>query len=330
MTTNMNRRRFIGSAVAAAAAMAPAPVISEQAQQSGAAAAPVTGPMRISVLSYSFRNLMADGRMNVFGYLETCKYRYKLNLADIWSSGSKGFLPTLEDSFLRKVKNAMDEREMELADLCVDYAQIWDDDPSRRQQYYENAMAHLKAAGILGARFMRADAGAGKDRRAREFTNEQFDHVVKRYKEYAQFAYDHGFKAGAESHWGPEAYWPTMQKLIKAVDHPGFGICVHIGGWVGTQEEKDLADRESAPYTCHTHIPWNIVEGPLTEKLKNLWDTGYQGSYSVEHHTGRDEYAEVAIQLAKVRAVLESFRTGGTGGSLGPQTPRQGRRQGRG
>ncbi|MBL7186649.1 MAG: sugar phosphate isomerase/epimerase [Phycisphaerae bacterium] len=318
MTTNMNRRGFIGSTVGAAVAMASGPVTTGQASQSGVTG-PSKGPMKISILSYSFRNLLADGRMSVFGYLETCKYRYKLNAADIWSTGPRGFLPTLEDSFLRKVKDALDEREMVLADLCVDSAQVWDDNPARRQTYYENAMAHLKAASVLGARFVRIDAGAGKDRSAREFTNEQFDHVVKRYKEYAQFAYDHGFKTGAESHWGPEDYWPTMKKLIKAVDHPGFGISVHIGGWTGTQEEKDLADRESAPYTCHTHIAWNIVEGPLVEKLSNLWNAGYPGSYSVEHHAGRDEYTEVAIQLAKVRAVLESFRTGGTGGSLAPR-----------
>ena len=316
MTTDMNRRRFIGSTVGAAAALAAGPVTSAQALQSGGAA-PSRGPMRISILSYSFRKLLADGRMSVFGYLETCNYRYKLNLADIWSSGPTGFLPTLEDSFLKKVKGALDEREMVLADLCVDSAHVWDDNSTRRQTYYDNAMAHLKAASVLGAQFVRIDAGAGKNRSAREFTNEQFDHVVKRYKEYAQFAYDHGFKTGAENHWGPERYWSTMKKLIKAVDHPGFGISVHIGGWAGTQEEKDLADRESAPYARHTHIAWNIVEGPLAEKLSNLWNVGYPGSYSVEHHAGRDEYTEVAIQLAKVRAVLESFRTGGTGGSLG-------------
>ena len=86
-----------------------------------------------------------------------------------------------------------------------------------------------------------------------------------------------------------------------------------------TDEQLLLAYRESAPYACHTHIAWNIVEGPLVEKLLNLWTAGYPGSYSVEHHTGRDEYTEVAIQLAKVRAVLESFRTGGTGGSLAPR-----------
>jgi len=50
--------------------------------------------------------------------------------------------------------------------------------------------------------------------------------------------------------------------------------------------------------------------GPLEEKLANLWNVGYQGYYSVEHHSGKDEYVEVAIQLARVREVLEQFRDG--------------------
>jgi hypothetical protein len=99
--------------------------------------------------------------------------------------------------------------------------------------------------------------------------------------------HDHGFKVGAENHWGAEGVWANLQKLYRAVDHPGFGISCHIGGWRGTAEEKAEADRLVAPWVCHTHFPWNITEGPLEEKMKNLRDAGYQGYYGVEHHTGR-------------------------------------------
>jgi sugar phosphate isomerase/epimerase len=319
MTTNMNRRRFIGSAVAAAAAMAPAPVISEQAQQSEAAAS-FTGPMRISVFSYSFRGLLREGRMNVFGYLETCKYRYNLQAADLWNSGS-GFLASMEESYLKKVRDAYEERAMVCPALAVDGAHVWSDDANGREKRRQVALAHLKAAAIIGARFVRFDAGGSGS----EWSNEAFDFIVKRYKEYCQIAYDNGFKMGPENHGGPEAYISSLKKLMDAVDHPGLGLSHHLDGFRGTPEEKRAADKEAAKWTCATHIPWNVTEsGLLVERMTFLRDAGYQGYYSVEHHTGRDEYAEVAIQLAKVRAVLESFRTGGTGGSLGPRTPRRG------
>ena len=79
--------------------------------------------MKVSVLSYSFRGLLAEGKMDVFGYLEACRYRYGLGAADIWN----GFLMNTEDEYLRKVRDALDERELTLADLCVDKAHVWDE-----------------------------------------------------------------------------------------------------------------------------------------------------------------------------------------------------------
>ncbi len=86
--------------------------------------------MKISIASYSFHGLLSQGMMDVFGYLETCKYRYHVNAADIWN----GFLPTIEDDFLKKLKAALDEREMVLANLCVDGPHIWEDDPDEREK----------------------------------------------------------------------------------------------------------------------------------------------------------------------------------------------------
>ena len=303
-----NRREFIkGSLLAAASATSIVNSRTTQAAESAAVAGAKAAPnrakeMKISVLSYSFRGLLAAGQMDVFWYLETCRHRYGLGAADIWSE----FLSSTEEGYLRKVRDALDERELVLADLCVDKAHIWEDDPEARKKNHDNALAHLKAAEILGARFMRVDAGG----RNPTWTNEQFDHIVQRYKEYAQWAWDHGFKVGAENHWGTEGTWANLQQLCRAVDHPGFGISCHIGGWQGTDEEKAEADRLVAPWVCHTHFAWNITEGPLEEKMKNLRDAGYPGYYSVEHHTGKNEYTEVAIQLARVRAVFERWRSG--------------------
>jgi sugar phosphate isomerase/epimerase len=313
-----NRRDFLRGSLTATAAVAASALSDGSAlAQSGAKASGRT-PMRLSVLSYSFRGLLAEGKMDVFGYLESCKYRYHLDAADIWN----GFLTSMEEDYLKKVRDALDERELVLADLCADGVHIWEDDPAARKKNYDHALANLRAAEILGARFMRVDAG-GRDP---TWTGEQFDHIVSRYKEYAQWAHDHGFKVGAENHWGTEGIWSNLQKLYRAVDHPGFGISCHISGWQSTQAEKDEADRQVAPWVCHTHIPWNITEGPLQEKMTILRDAGYQGYYSVEHHTGRNEYAEVALQLDRVQAVFDRWRTGATGAA--PETPRTRRKTG--
>lgn len=295
------RRQFLQGSVAASALVAAAVRLPEA---EATATQPDGARLRISVLSYSFRGLLKQGKMDVFGYLESCKYRYGLGAADLWN----GFLPNLEEPYLKSVREALEERNLELADIAVDQAHVWEENPDTREKNYRNARAHLEAARILGARFVRFDAG-GRDE---TWSAEAFDHIVKRYREYAQYAHDHGFKVGAENHWGPERVWANFQKLHQAVDHPAFGLSCHLGGWAGSDEDKARADREAAPWVAHTHIPWNVTSSTplLVEKLANLWKAGYQGYYSVEHHSGEKEYEEVGIQLAAVRQVLEQFRGG--------------------
>lgn len=248
--------------------------------------------MNISIASYSFHGLLKEGKIDIFGYLESCKYRYGLQSADIWN----GMFPSVEEDFLRKVKDALDERELVLANLCVDGPHIWVDDPAEREQNYRNALAYLHAAEVLGARTIRIDAGG----QGEAFTEEQFDLIVKRYKEYAQRAYDNGYKVGPENHWGPEVVPANMKRICEAVDHPGFGILLHFRGNEG--------DKAIAPWAMHTHISFQIAETRLVESMTMLRDAGYTGYWGVEHHSGQNEYTEVAIQVAKVRDVLEKWR----------------------
>lgn len=260
--------------------------------------------MKISILSYSFRGLLQSGEMDIFGFLEACRYRYALGAADLWS----GHFTSTDDEFVLKVKNALEERDLKLADIAVDGAHIWEDDPDARQRNYERAKLFLNISATLGARVMRVDAGS----RNESWTSEQFDHIVMRYKEYCQFAADHGFKVAIENHWGPERVWENLKAVLDAVDSPVFGVSNHFHGWPGAEEDKIAGDRNVAPYVLHTHIPWNVCSNPelLKEKLSNLYSIGYKGYYSVEHHTGKDEYTETGIQLAQVRDMLDKIRRG--------------------
>lgn len=256
--------------------------------------------MKISIASYAFHGLLKNGEMDIFGYLESCKYRYGLQTADIWND----FLASTEPDYLAKVREALDERELTLVNLCVDGAHIWEDDPDAREHNHQNALAHLKAAEILGAKTVRIDAG-GRDE---TFTNEQFDLMIQRYREYAKRAADNGYKIGPENHWGPERVPANMQRICQAVASPAFGVLLHFTNWQGENSER--GDEFIAPFVMHTHIAWNVTEGPLRSKLELLRVTGYQGFYGIEHHTGQNEYAEVAVQIARVRDILERWRVG--------------------
>jgi hypothetical protein len=251
----------------------------------------------ISIASYSFHGLLEAGRIDLFGYLESCRFRYHLDTADIWN----GMLLSLEDDHLSKVKDALVERNLTLVNLCVDGPHIWDNDPAVREQHYQEAKRYLRAAEYLGARTLRIDAGGSAQPFTADetFTEEQYDLIISRYKEYSQWAYDHGFKVGPENHWGPEVVPANMQRICRGVDHQGFGVLLHFRGNEG--------DATIATYAMHTHISWDITETSLEGSLAMLHNAGYGGCWGVEHHSATNEYNQVAIQLARVRSVVKDW-----------------------
>ena len=257
--------------------------------------------MNITIASYAFYGLLAEGKIDVFGYLESVKHRYHLDTADIWN----GMLVSTEPDYLAKVKEAMAERELGLANLCVDGAQLWDPDPDERERLHANALAHLRAGALLGARTVRIDIGV----RTSELSEAQFTHVVSRYTEYARFAAEHGFRVGPENHYGAALIPEVMARLHQAVNHPAYGVLLHLGHWEGPEGEAE-GDRRAAPWAMHTHIDARVTASCLAERMGLLIDAGYTGYWGVEHHSGRNEYAEVAWQVAEVRRELERRRLG--------------------
>jgi sugar phosphate isomerase/epimerase len=256
--------------------------------------------MKISIASYAFHGLSGEGKMDIFTYLESARYRYRLDAADIWN-GTLAW--RTDEDFVRKVRQELQAREMTVANLCVDGAHIWDPDPDVREKNHRSALAHLKMAEILGARTVRIDMGG----REPQMTSEQFDLTVKRYREWAKRAGDNGYRVGPETHFGPALVPENMQRVYHAVDHPAYGILLHIGHWVEGREDE--GDRMAAPWTMHTHVDARITRTCLAEKMRLLLDAGYQGYWGIEHHSGKNEYVEVESQVAEVKRVLAAIGT---------------------
>ena len=321
-----NRRDFLRKSLFGTAAVVAAPGgFSNEAKASDLVNRNVFKPLPVSCLSYSFNGLVREGMMDIFHYFETCRYRYGLDAADLWN----GMFTSTDDDFINKVHRALQERQLVVPNIAADGAHLIDspanDKPEGRAKLRALQDRLLQISKKLGVGFLRLDAGpmpgGSVTNNIREpWAPADFDYLVKRYKELAQFAYDNGFKVGAENHMGHEKYWPNMEKLIKAVDHPGFGICVHFGGWTANSPEtrvqdNEVADKAAAKYICHTHFPWDICEDSamLHQKMTLLRDAGYKGYYSAEHHSGQNEYNLTEVQISKIRAVLVNWNNGGTG-----------------
>ena len=332
-----NRRDFLRRTAIGAAAVAVPGVFADKAVATDLVNrnSAFGKPLPLSCLSYSFNVLVSQGMMDVFGYFETCRYRYGLDAADLWVGMVRP--AETEDDFVDKVSRALKERQLVIPNIACDGAHLIDstnrDTPEGRAALRVKQDRWLQVCKKWGVGFLRMDAGPmpgnGSPAENTPWTEENFDYIVKRYREMAQFAYDNGFTIGAENHMGQEKYWPNMEKLIKAVDNPGFGICVHFGSWTANSpdtrvQDNDVADRGAAKWIRHTHIPWDACmdNAYLTEKMNILRDAGYPGYYSIEHHSGQNEYALVGVQLDLVKAVLTSWNMGGKGEIIPPRQPR--------
>jgi len=250
--------------------------------------------MKISIASYSFHGLHGAGMMNIFGYIESVKFRYRLDTADIWS----GMIGTTDPDVIEEVRQALHEAQLSVANYHIDEAHVWNPDPVVRERSHKILLEHLRVAEALGASTVRIDFGGSNS----EMSEEQFEILAKRYTEFARRAAGNGYRIGPETHFGPSLVPDNMRRVLEAVDNPAYGILLHIGHWAPGQEDE--GDRWCAPYAMHTHVDARITTTCLAEKVMLLIDNGYQGYWGVEHHSARNEHAEVAWQLATLQRLL--------------------------
>ena len=253
----------------------------------------------ISIASYSFNQMLAEGRTNIFTYLEDLKYRYNVEYADIWS----GYIAPSGDDYdfdlnlLEKIRLSMDEKGITLANLCVDGPHLWQDDAEQREKHRKGAFAYMKAAVVLGAKTVRIDVGVRED----AISSEQLDYVVKTYKELAAFAKENNMRVGTENHWGASRDPQVLEKIYQGVDSDAYGHLFHFGNFIDGKIESGLDT--VVKMAMHTHIPANYI--PFAkEYIRRLANAGYKGTFSIEHHSGKHEYERVAWQLATVRALI--------------------------
>jgi len=250
-----------------------------------------------AVMSYSFHGLHNVGAMNLFGYLETVRYRYDLRTADIWN----GFIESYEEPYISLVKQHLEERDLTVVNFCCDCAHIWDNDLALRAANEETAWKCLRFAKAINAKSIRIDAGV----REASFSDEQLTYVAAKYKEYCDFAATFGAKVGTENHWGATTNPKELSRLFDAMKGTeNFAFLLHLGNWTDeSKEQKDRNDQAFIPKAMHIHIDFeHCIDADRV--LPPLVQAGYSGCWTVESHKSTNEYNNVAFQLAQIKRVI--------------------------
>ena len=255
---------------------------------------------KTAIASYSFHGLLGQGKCDVFNYLNMLRYRYNISNADIWT----GFIPTLDEDFIAKVKDTLDRNGLSLANLCVDGPHVWVDDPEKRETHRLQMLEYIKAADTLGAKTIRIDFGGTEGHTMPE---EAFEYIVKTYKEYCGICWDLGMKIGPENHWGWDRVPEYLEKVKNAVDHPAYGHLYHLRNFY---DEPEKGEALAITYAMHTHIHAGSMPY-AKEVIRRLALSGYEGVYSAEHHSGKLECERVEWQIATVRGLIAELQEEG-------------------
>src|SRR5690625_3278008 len=207
------------------------------------------------------------------------------------------------DDYIQKMREALDEKKMTLVNIAVDGAGLWHNDPEIRKQFYENALAHLKMGEVLGAESVRIDTGTAGEWGTLDMSDEMFEYVVNCFKEFSEIAAKAGFMVGPENHMGPSISAKKLKRIAEAVDHPNFGILVHLGRW---PEDEPNGDELVIPYAYHVHVdPWFLKdEERAVEVMRMLKDQGYEGAWGVEYNAKGNQFAETGWVVAHTEKLL--------------------------
>ena len=257
---------------------------------------------QLSIASYSFHKLFEEKVIDIFGYIESVRYRYNLDGADIWN----GYLRETDRDGFKKIRRELDRRGLKLTSLCCDWAQPWCADNDYGKQCDANAEKFLDAAEILGAQTVRIDVGVPEE----NINEEQFQTVCEKFLRYAKRGAEAGFMFGPENHWGASRKLSLQQRLYKEINHPSYGILLHLGNWLledgQTLYGNDLA---AVPMTAHTHVDYGYALA-ADEWLADILNAGYAGALSVEHHKALSEYEGVAAQLGALVYSIKKYELG--------------------
>ncbi|MBO7742947.1 TIM barrel protein [Paenibacillus sp. MWE-103] len=260
--------------------------------------------MKLSIGGFSFFHEKQAGKMDIFGYLESVKYRYRLDAVDLWNgffaSGNEDGLVLLpEEAVIRKIREAIDERGLTVANIALDGVHLVDPDPAKRERLYRNALLHLRASELLGARTVRIDICT---QGTEEIGEADFDYIVKRYQEYCDRGAEHGYTVGPENHMGAALDPHLLKRIAEAVDRPNFGILLHLKRW---RPEHADGDAIVAPWVVHTHVDLRtLTSGEAEASVRALEQAGYGGYWAVEHNAKTHAYEEIDWMLASVRRVF--------------------------
>lgn len=272
--------------------------------------------MQLSICSFSFHRLLAEGQQDIFRYISDCKdlgctqldpwNAHLAQLEDRDAHTLTGQSPHAADlvaqdaEYLGRVKAAADEAGLPFGCIAVDGAHIYDDKPEWRRKFRDKAYRWIEVSRILGARQIRIDAGG-----RHEMTDEMFHVIVEGFHDLVARGREAGLEIVMENHWGASQVPENVVRILDAV--PGLGLLFDTNNWAEGMQERGW--EMCARYAHITHIKTfsfdesgNDPSVDLHRAITLLKESGYNGCWGIEScPVDGDEYAGARKTIELVR-----------------------------
>lgn len=278
--------------------------------------------MKFGICSYSYHRLLAEGKQDIFQYIEDCK-KVRAAQLDPWNAHlapvregdailkagadpEKAKLTPRDEEYLAKVKQAGDHVGLPFGCIAVDGAHIYEPTEEARRANRALAYRWLDVAERLGARQVRIDAGGPA-----EMPDEIFAIIVEGYNDLVARGRERGIEILMENHWGPSQIPDNVVKILDAVD--GLGLLFDTNNW-GAGLQREGWER-CASYAKASHIKTfefdadgNETSTDVPYAMNLLMDAGYDEVWGIEScPKDGDEYGGVQKTLDLMKRVLTEY-----------------------
>ncbi len=272
--------------------------------------------MRLSICSFSFHRLLAEGRQDIFRYITDCKelgctqldpwnaHLAPLKQADeVLHAGRNpdaAKIDAADDAYIERVRAAAERTGMPFGCIAADGAHVYEADPQRRDANRRIAYRWLAIAHKLGAEQVRIDAGGPE-----EMPDDVFAVIKDGYRDLIDRGRDLGIRVLFENHWGPTKHPANVLKLLEHLE--ALGYLFDTRNWA--PDEKQQGREQCAKYADAVHVKTlhfdengDEPDEDIGGAIRLLLDSGYDGAWGVESVPREcDEYEGVRKTIALIR-----------------------------
>jgi len=270
--------------------------------------------MRLSCLTLSYQNQFRAGKMDIFGFIRTCR---ALNLDGIDPHMSN--IGGTSKDHLKKIRRMSLDSGLSIASMCVstEFGRRTDDQIPAEIAKAREAM---EVGMLLGSPVLRVFVGSAP---SPDKTEEAFKRGVDALRKCAEIGAELGMPVALQNHSGLTSTGDDMLRFYKAVNHPNFTLLLDTGHFTGrdgprgpkiaghTYEHYYRSIEQVAPLTQFVRMKLYLLDERGREKYIDynrvfniLRGVHYNGFVSLVYEGTEDEMTAIPRGARFLRSFL--------------------------